>query len=574
MSRSLVIRAAAAMTLFALAGCDALLPTIPPLLRVSALEVVSGDEQLIPIQAASQPIVVRAMDRGGKGVKGVLLRGRAQLGANVFPLLLRDTARTDDQGNASFSVVNAFRSGEIRVSVSVADLEDSTAVAPAISMHRIVGGRPASIAIASGNNQSGAVLSVLRDSIIALVTDQGGNASAGATVTFAVITGGGTLSAATVSSGADGRAGVRWTLGSASGQQTVRASVSGVTTSATFTAIASLTSASIVTSGYVYDGATGAPIPGATIVGRLANGNTVGNSITGANGRWTAVVSQSGTITYTVSANGYVGTTVTQLVQQDDVIEPVPLAPTSSAAGAISGRLLDAVSGTPGIGALFLTQGMSGNGPLIRSTGPDAAGNYAFSGLPAGTYTLSSSPAGGLTNATRTVVVVGATNRTGQSLYAVPISSSLQFVLTWVGATTDLDLHMNGRISITSTSNFWQFSGSRGSCTLACILQVSTTGNGAEVGSVTPLPSNSIRLRVNNVSAAGLTGSAPSSVTLPATMARVDVYSVGNLVRSLFVPSGTGSLWEVADIVPGSGTGPTVVRPLVRITSGPPGPLP
>ena len=69
------------------------------------------------------------------------------------------------------------------------------------------------------------------------VRDQNGDDYQGATVTFAVTAGGGTLSSTSVTTGSGGRASTTLTLGSSTGTNTVTATVSGITAIA-FTATA------------------------------------------------------------------------------------------------------------------------------------------------------------------------------------------------------------------------------------------------------------------------------------------------------------------------------------------------
>ncbi|MFZ5624945.1 MAG: S8 family serine peptidase [Gemmatimonadota bacterium] len=70
------------------------------------------------------------------------------------------------------------------------------------------------------------------------VNDQQGAAMAGVAVTFTVAAGGGAVSAATVTTNAQGEASTSWKLGTAAGTQRLTASVSGISTPVTFTAIA------------------------------------------------------------------------------------------------------------------------------------------------------------------------------------------------------------------------------------------------------------------------------------------------------------------------------------------------
>ena len=89
----------------------------------------------------------------------------------------------------------------------------------------------------SGDGQGGLVGEQLAKPFVVSVLDQDGSAFAGAVVTFSITAGGGTLSAATVTTDANGRAATRLTLGSQPGTNTVEATVEGLEPE-TFTATA------------------------------------------------------------------------------------------------------------------------------------------------------------------------------------------------------------------------------------------------------------------------------------------------------------------------------------------------
>ncbi len=84
------------------------------------------------------------------------------------------------------------------------------------------------IALVAGDNQTGTAGSPLTDSLVVKATDTDGNPVAGAAVQWTV-TGGGTVSAATTPTGADGHAAVKRTLGPSAGAQTAVATATGLT---------------------------------------------------------------------------------------------------------------------------------------------------------------------------------------------------------------------------------------------------------------------------------------------------------------------------------------------------------
>jgi hypothetical protein len=104
---------------------------------------------------------------------------------------------------------------------------------------------PANLTIQGGNNQSGAVGQPVATPPSVKVSSASGAAIAGITVTFAVASGGGSVTGATPTTGTDGVATVgSWTLGTGAGTNTLTASITanGVTGNpATFTATGQLT---------------------------------------------------------------------------------------------------------------------------------------------------------------------------------------------------------------------------------------------------------------------------------------------------------------------------------------------
>ena len=79
-----------------------------------------------------------------------------------------------------------------------------------------------------GDSQEGTASILLAEPLVVLVSDEDGAAMAGMVVSFAVTAGGGTLSAATATTDANGRAATRLTLGSDPGTNTVSATVEGL----------------------------------------------------------------------------------------------------------------------------------------------------------------------------------------------------------------------------------------------------------------------------------------------------------------------------------------------------------
>ncbi|MBK7785828.1 MAG: Ig-like domain repeat protein [Gemmatimonadetes bacterium] len=171
------------------------------------LVVLVTDAKARPVQ--DQPIVFTRLAGGANGA--------------VIP----DTARTDINGRARSVWVLGALAGAQRVEARVVATGtpgtlkvffDATAAAAAADTLRL----------AAGDRQAGTVGAALAESLAVLVTDRYGNPVAGQDVAWAVPAGQGSVSAALVASGADGRAAVRRTLGPNAGTQGTTATAAGL----------------------------------------------------------------------------------------------------------------------------------------------------------------------------------------------------------------------------------------------------------------------------------------------------------------------------------------------------------
>jgi adhesin/invasin len=192
-------------------------------------------------------------------------------------------------------------------------------------------GAAASIVISAGNNQSAAVNTAVATAPAVLVTDAFGNPVGGVNVTFAVASGGGTITGGSQTSNGSGIATVgSWTLGTTVGSNTLTATSAGLTGSPqTFTATATAgAAASVAISAGNGQSATvgtavatdptvlvtdqfGNPVAGATVTFAVASGGgsvTGGSQVSNAGGiatvaSWTlGPVAGSNTLTATVGA--------------------------------------------------------------------------------------------------------------------------------------------------------------------------------------------------------------------------------------------------------------------------------
>jgi len=163
-------------------------------------------------------------------------------------------------------------------------------------------GAPASVVIAGGDGQTATVGSTLPVDPSVTVTDQFGNATTGVTVTFAVATGGGSLTGATPVTSASGLATLgSWTLGTTAGGNSLTAAVTGVpavTFTATGTAGAPATVAISAGDGQSAPAGTAVPVAPAVLVS-----DAFGNPVSGT-GVTFAVTSGGGSITGATPVTG------------------------------------------------------------------------------------------------------------------------------------------------------------------------------------------------------------------------------------------------------------------------------
>jgi len=92
-----------------------------------------------------------------------------------------------------------------------------------------VNGLPTTLILVSGGNQVASPSTLLPQPVVVKVTDALGTAVAGFPVTFAVTAGGGSVGTPSTTTNASGQASTTWTLGAATGTQTITATASGLT---------------------------------------------------------------------------------------------------------------------------------------------------------------------------------------------------------------------------------------------------------------------------------------------------------------------------------------------------------
>ena len=202
--------------------------------RATAIDItihkISGDAQSgFTRTILSNPFVAQVCDQNGDPIANVTV-DFAVTGGGGTVSDATDTTGSDGRVQTTLTLGSAAGANTVRATVrgiSTANVDfTATAVARAAT----------SIHLISGNNQSGDPREALSNPFVVEVRDQLGDPVAGVTVNFAVTAGGGTISDATDTTDSDGRAETTLTLGSAAGENTVRATVSGISTNIDFTA--------------------------------------------------------------------------------------------------------------------------------------------------------------------------------------------------------------------------------------------------------------------------------------------------------------------------------------------------
>lgn len=211
----------------------------------AAIAIISGDAQTDTVRKTlANPFVVKVTDVGGNPVSGAVVRWTRVLGAGAVGAA---TSTTDASGVAQASYTLGNAPGAESVTAEVTGVAtpatfNATAVADLV---------PAAITISSGNAQTDTVGKTLVASLVVRVANAHGDPIAGATVSWARLTGAGALSAVSSTTDAAGLASIRYALGTVAGAESIRASVAGLATTVTFaaTAVAASPAALTIVSG-------------------------------------------------------------------------------------------------------------------------------------------------------------------------------------------------------------------------------------------------------------------------------------------------------------------------------------
>ena len=209
-----------------------------------SLTKVSGDNQAGPASTQlAAPLVVSVLDQDGEAFAGASVTFSVTAGGGMLSSTTASnscavgsstsstTITTDANGQAAIRLTLGSESGPNTAVATVEGLESVTFTATAteqVMPHRLTK--------VCGDDQEGTAGAPLTEPLVVSVSDEDGAAMAGVDVSFAVTAGGGTLSSATATTDANGRAATRLRLGSELGTNTVEATVAELNTVVTFTA--------------------------------------------------------------------------------------------------------------------------------------------------------------------------------------------------------------------------------------------------------------------------------------------------------------------------------------------------
>ena len=193
-----------------------------------SLEIISGNNQQgLPGSALEKAFVVEVRDQSDELLPGAQVTFSVTAGGGTLSAI---TVMSDSNGRAESTLTLGPNAGTNTVTVSVSGIQQE-------KMFNAEGIRiPKSLEIVSGDDQQGLPGATLEKPFVVEVRDQFDKPLPGTEVTFSVTSSGGTLSATSVTTDANGRAKSTLTLGPNPGTNTVVAAVTGVQAQRTFTA--------------------------------------------------------------------------------------------------------------------------------------------------------------------------------------------------------------------------------------------------------------------------------------------------------------------------------------------------
>jgi hypothetical protein len=340
------------------------------------------------------------------------------------------------------------------------------------------------------------------------------------------------------------------------GDAVISATIDGKSGSLALNVATSLPPGSI--KGIVKNGATDAPIAGATLTSGSNTATTAGD------GSFTLFGLRAGD-DINIAASGYISVTAFNAPvypNQTIQVPAIPMAPTTTAAATMTSKVVNALTGSAVSGATVKAYPGVNGAPSPRrpdvqpsfTTTTSGEGIFTYSNVPAGVYTFVASQTG-YSEMLGIGVAIGGTTKQSPVMLLPPVTppGAMVIVLTWGDCATpnvpcDLDAHLTGPKTASDTSRFQVFHASRsyvvGIDTIAALDVDDSDGRGPEVIGLRPSAVPGIyRFYVQNATNAAV----PTSRALSDSAgARVDVFLDNHVIGTFFPPSGQqGTLWSV-----------------------------
>ena len=182
----------------------------------TSVSVVSGNNQRVAVSRSTlSPLVVKVSDSEGGGVSGQIVTWEVTTGGGSVS---STTTTTDGNGEASVSLSAGSTGEDNTVTATVSSLSPASFTVKAVS--------PASVVITAGDGQTARTSQPLAGDFEVRVTAGDNGPVPNLPVAWAATAGGGSLSAGSTTTDADGRASSSLTLGGAAGVNTATATPS------------------------------------------------------------------------------------------------------------------------------------------------------------------------------------------------------------------------------------------------------------------------------------------------------------------------------------------------------------
>ncbi len=359
--------------------------------------------------------------------------------------------------------------------------------------------------------------------------------------------------------------------GSYSATVTVRSTASSVVPSVDIPVTYVVSGTGSTLTGRVFNGGNNTAIAGATVSAILGSQTVGAAATTDALGVYTLTLPSTTGYRLNVVAAGFTPTAVLNVdVAPTPTNAPaVPLSPTGTATGAITGLARSATTGLP-LGAGVTVELRSdinnrGGSPLaVVQTGSNGA--FGPITVAPGTYTLLARATGFTDGITTAVSLSGTTRQQDVLLSPLLVAGAVRVVLTWGLVPPDLDAHMTFPLG---AGRGWVFFSQPGVCStdLVCLDTDDQDGNGPETITVRTPGAGVFRYYVNNYSAQFEGDPTP----LSASNAVVQVFQgASNIpIRVFSAPQLVGTMWHVFDL---SGTTITSVNTMIAFPGNAPPP--